>query len=132
MGFPLLLIPIAIYFILALLMPGMPLATALASVPMLSGATWQPTVSDALVTLALLLLFVEIVKATRPSSRSIVDHLLSTLIFIGGLVAFLILPQAATSTFMLLVLIAFVDVIGGWSVSVRAASRDVTVERATE
>ena len=128
-GFPLLLIPFAIYFILAMLMPGVEWTAVLADVPMMSGATWRVTFSDALICGALLLLFIEILKATRPANRSIVDNLLSTLIFLGGMVAFLMLPQAATSTFALLVVIAFVDVIGGWSVSVRTASRDFSVER---
>lgn len=132
MGFPLLLIPIAVYFILAFLMPGVEWTTVIADVPMMSGVVWRPTFSDALIAVALLLLFVEILKATRPSSRSIVDHILSTMIFVGAMVAFIMLPQAATSTFALLAVIAFVDVIGGWSVSVRTASRDFTVERPVE
>lgn len=131
-SFPLLLVPIAIYFILALIMPGVEWSHPLGEVAMMSGAVWRVTFSDALIALALLLLFLEILKATRPGSRSIVDHLLSTLIFIGALVAFLMLPQAATSTFALLLVIVFVDVIGGWSVSLRSASRDLTVERAAE
>jgi chromate transport protein ChrA len=131
-GFPLLLIPFAVYFILAFVMPGVEWTTVLAEVPMMSGATWRVSFSDALLCAALLLLFIEILKATRPANRSIVDNLLSTLIFIGGMIAFLMLPQAATSTFALLVVIAFVDVIGGWSVSVRTASRDFSVERISD
>ncbi|ALK08001.1 hypothetical protein [Blastochloris viridis] len=131
-GFPLLLIPFAIYFILAFLMPGVEWTAVLADIPMMSGATWRVTFSDALVCAALLLLFLEIVKATRPANRSIVDNLLSTLIFVGALAAFLMLPQAATSTFALLVVISFVDVIGGWSVSVRTASRDFSVEHISD
>lgn len=132
MGFPLLLIPIAIYFMLAFLMPDVSITSTLYDVPMMSGAVWTLTFSDALIALALFLLFLEIVKATRPASRSIVDHLLSTLIFIGALVAFIMLPQAATSTFAILVVITFVDVVGGWSVSVRSASRDVSIDRGLE
>jgi hypothetical protein len=131
-GFPLLLIPFAIYFILAFVMPGVEWTAVLADVPMMSGATWRVSFSDALICGALLLLFLEIIKATRPANRSIVDNLLSTLIFIAAMAAFLMLPQAATSTFAILVVIAFVDVIGGWSVSVRTASRDFSVERISD
>ncbi|CUU43923.1 hypothetical protein BVIRIDIS_29510 [Blastochloris viridis] len=113
-------------------MPGVEWTAVLADIPMMSGATWRVTFSDALVCAALLLLFLEIVKATRPANRSIVDNLLSTLIFVGALAAFLMLPQAATSTFALLVVISFVDVIGGWSVSVRTASRDFSVEHISD
>jgi hypothetical protein len=131
-GFPLLLIPLAIYFILAFLMPGVEWTAVLADVPMMSGATWRVTFSDALICGALFLLFLEILKATRTAARSIVDHLLSTLIFVGAMAAFITLPQAATSTFAILVVISFVDVIGGWSVSVRTASRDFSVQRLSD
>ena len=37
-------------------------------------------------------------------------------------------PKAATSTFLILLVICAVDVIGGFSISIRAASRDYTVD----
>ncbi len=40
----------------------------------------------------------------------------------------MIVPRAATSTFLLLLVIAFVDVIGGFSVSIRSAQRDIGLE----
>jgi predicted membrane protein len=96
---------------------------------MMSGATWTITPEDALITLAILLLFVEIFKATRgSSSRSIVDHMLSMFLFIIMLVEFLLVAQAATSTFFLLMMITFVDVIGGFTITARAARRDIAVE----
>lgn len=131
-GFPLLLIPFAVYFILALMMPGLEWTAVLVDVPMASGALWHISLSDVLVCAALFLLFFELVKATRPAARSVVDHVLATLIFVGALIAFIMVPQAASSTFAILVMIAFVDVIGGWSISVRSAQRDVSVERIVE
>ena len=40
---------------------------------------------------------------------------------------FLIVPWAATSTFLLMLVICFVDVVGGFSVSIRSAQRDIDV-----
>jgi hypothetical protein len=130
-GIPLLIIPFAIYNIIALLMPGVGWTDRIAAISMMSGATWTITPEDALVTLAILLLFVEIFKASRTSSsRSLIDHMLSMLLFIAMLIEFLLVAAAATSTFFLLMMITFVDVIGGFSITARSARRDVAIEEA--
>jgi hypothetical protein len=82
-----------------------------------------------LLALTLIMLFFETIKATRTSARSIVDHMLSTLVFVGALVEFLLVDRAATSTFALIVLICLIDVIGGYTVSIRTARRDYSIER---
>jgi hypothetical protein len=127
-AFPLLLIAFAIYNMVAFLLPGTSWAAAVFTFRMPSGAEWAISASDLLIALALLLLFFEVLKAARNTARSIFDHVLSTLIFIGALVEFLLVPQAGTSTFAILLLIALVDVLGGWSVAVRTSRRDITVD----
>jgi hypothetical protein len=37
-------------------------------------------------------------------------------------------PQASTGTFFLLLVVSFVDVIGGFAVTLRSSQRDLTVE----
>jgi hypothetical protein len=127
-NFPLFLISFAIYNMIVFLTPGVSWSDTLASVPMQSGATWVITLGDALIALSLVFLFIEVLKATRTSSKSLFDHLLSTVVFIGALVEFLLVPQAATSVFAILLTMALIDVLGGWSVSMRAARRDLTME----
>ena len=127
--FPLLIIPLAIYNIVVFLMPGVPWDTELVTVPMMSGGQWKIVFSDVLIALTLAMLFIETVKATRSSSRSVIDHMLSTMVFVGSLVEFLLVPQAATSPFALIVLISLIDVIGGYTVSIRTARRDFSIER---
>ena len=127
--FPLLIIPLAIYNIVVFLMPGVPWDTELVTVPMMSGGQWKIVFSDVLIALTLAMLFFETVKATRSSSRSVIDHMLSTMVFVGSLVKFLLVPQAATSTFAMIVLISLIDVIGGYTVSIRTARRDFSIER---
>jgi hypothetical protein len=127
-NFPLFLISFAIYNMIVFLTPGVSWGDVLLSVPMQSGATWVITLGDSLIALSLVFLFIEVLKATRTSVRSMFDHLLSTVIFITALVEFLLVPQAATSVFAILLVMALVDVMAGWSVSLRAARRDLTVE----
>ena len=128
LGFPLLLIPFAIYNIVAFLMPGLSWTGALTTVHMISGGDWSMSAGDMLVTLAILLLTGEILKSTRIGIRTVVDHGLSLVLFLGMLVEFLLVKQAASAIFFLLLVISFVDVLGGFAVTLRSAQRDLTVE----
>lgn len=127
-GFPLLLITFAIYNIVAFLMPGLSFTDPLFTIPMLSGAQWTVSAADLLLLVALVLLFLEILKATRFGMKSIVDHMLSLLLFIAMLIEFIMVARAANSTFFILMMISFVDVVAGFSVSIRTAQRDLSVE----
>jgi hypothetical protein len=126
-GFPLLLIPLALYNIIAFLFR-IDFKDTVFTIPMMSGTDIGVTTSDLLLILSILLLFVEILKATRFGVKSIVDHILSFVVFVVALGEFLMVKQAATSTFLLFLVICAVDVIGGFSISIRAAARDYTVE----
>ena len=66
------------------------------SMTMLSGAIWTMSMGDLTIVIALVLLFVEILKATRISSKALMDHLLSMVLFIVFLVEFLLVANAAT------------------------------------
>jgi hypothetical protein len=127
-GFPLLLVPFAIYNIVAFLMPGVTWADVITAVRMVSGTDWNISAGDLLIAFAALLLFGEVLKATRIGVRTVVDHGLSLILFLAMLVEFLLVPQAATSTFFLLLVLSFIDVLGGFAVTLRTAERDLTVE----
>jgi len=127
-GFPLLIVPFAIYNIIAFLMPGVGWTGALSTVHMVSGGDWAMSAGDMLITLSILLLFGEMMKSTRIGIRTVVDHALSLMLFLGMLVEFLLVKQAASATFFVLLVISFVDVIGGFAVTLRSAQRDLTVE----
>ncbi len=127
-GFPLLLIPFAIYNIVVFLMPGVTWTAALTTVHMISGVSWTMSAGDLLVAFAILLLFGEVVKATRIGIRTIIDHGLSLILFLGMMAEFILVPQASTSTFFLMIVLSFIDVLGGFAVTLRTAQRDLTIE----
>jgi hypothetical protein len=131
-GFPLLIVPFAIYNMIVFLLPGLSLTDPLFSVHMLSGADMNFSISDLLLVFAILLLFVEVMKSTRVGTRSIVDHMLSLLLFIVMMGEFIISPKAATSTFLIMTVVCLVDVIAGFSITIRAAQRDVSVDHLRE
>ena len=125
---PLLVIPFILFNLGLVTAPtggGLFWSRDLFSVPMMSGGVWAMTFADGLVVIALVLLFVEIMKSTRTSNRSIIDHVLSLFVFVAFLVEFLLVQGAATSLFFTLMLIALVDVLAGFSVTIRSSGRDV-------
>jgi hypothetical protein len=92
-----------------------------------SGGEWQISLGDMMLTFALFVLFFEILKATRTGGNSVIDHALSMIVFVTALILFLIWRAAGTSLFFLITLICLIDVIAGFSVTIRAARRDYSV-----
>jgi hypothetical protein len=92
-----------------------------------SGAEFYLKVGDLFVLAGLVALFFEIIKAARLGAGTIVDHMLSTATFIVALVEFLLVPFCGTSTFFFLVVMALIDVVAGFSVSILSARRDYSV-----
>ena len=128
LGFPLLLITFAIYNIIAFLMPDVSWTGAVSTVHLVSGGDWTMSAGDLLLVLAIVLLLGEMMKATRIGVRTVVDHALSLVLFLAMLVEFLLVKQAASATFFLLMVVSFVDVLGGFAITLRSAQRDMTVE----
>lgn len=127
---PLLLIPLIGYNFFAFLFMGANPAgwsTQLLSIPMVSGTSWALTAGDLMLVAGLVFLFFEVLKSTNTGRSSVVEHMLSTLVFIIFLVEFLLVGAAASSVFFLLMIMALVDVVAGFTVSITGAGRDVTM-----
>jgi len=122
-GFPLLLIPLAIYNIVVFLMPGFSFAEPLFKLTLMSGAEWPVTLSDMLLALGVLLLLLEVVKGARPGAKYLTDHLLSLIVFGAAAAEFLLWSKFATSTYCLLALLSLADFLSG--VALRARRRTV-------
>lgn len=124
-GFPLLLIPLAIYNIFVFLMPGVAFTSQVASVTLMSRVQWSATFGDALLALAMVLLLFEIVKASRPGARFLTDHLLSLLVFVAAAAEFTLLAPFGTSTFFLLTVLTAVEFFAGVVIGLRNRPRAV-------
>jgi hypothetical protein len=132
---PLLIIPIAIYNLFALggNVAGhnvQDMLTSPFSLRMFSGDEWKISFSDFLMLFGVALLFVEIVKATRTTSKEIINHGLSMLVFVVALVEFITLKGFATSTFFFLTLFTLFDVVAGYTISIVAAEHDLGLGKA--
>ncbi len=112
-GFPLLLIPLAVYNIIAFLMPSVSFSDVLFNVPMITGESWPVTLADLLLALGVVLLLLEVVKGARPGSKFLMDHLLSLIVFGAAAAEFVMWPKFGNSTFFLLVLLAMADFFAG-------------------
>ena len=128
LGVPLLIIPFAIYNIVAFSKSDFSWVEPLAPVSMISGGKWEMSWGEILIVFSILILFVELVKSTRIGLRTIINHMLSAVLFAALLIEFLLVKEAATSTFFILLVISFVDVLAGFTITIRTAQRDVTFE----
>src|SRR5580704_507917 len=128
LGFPLLLVPFAVYNMIAFLTPGVSWTAPVTTVHMMSGQDWVLTWEDLLIAFSIFLLWIEIIKSTRMGTRSVMDHILAMALFIGMLVEFLLVARAGTSTFFLLTVFALFDALAGFIVGMRSAPRRIEVE----
>lgn len=130
-GVPLLIVPFALYNIFAFIIPGVDWRAPLFSVALRSGAQWPVSPGDIMIAFAILILLVELVKLTRLGLRTWIDHSLSLLLFAGMTAEFVMVQAAATPTFFLLLVIAFVDFAGGVvsAFAARARRKQLIIEQ---
>ena len=100
------------------------------NIPVVSGDKWFFSLADLFLLVTLVLLFVEIIKATRTTSREIINHALSMLTFVIALIEFIAIKGFATSTFFFMMIMSLFDVIAGYTISIVAAEHDLGLGRA--
>ena len=123
--FPFMVLAVIAYAV-AVAVLGLPLTNELIGFNLPSGARFALTVSEFLLAIATIVLFFEIMNASSAKSSSILNHGMSMLVFIACFVAFLLVPGFGTGTFLVITLMALVDVVAGYSISILTARRDMT------
>jgi hypothetical protein len=126
-GFPLLLIPLAIYNIIVFLMPGVSLGDPVVTVPLMSGAAWPVTSGDILLAIGVVVLLLEVIKGARPGAKYFTDHLLSLIVCGGAIAEFLLWPRFGNSIYFLLTLLALADFLSGLALRSRRGVQAVAV-----
>lgn len=124
---PLLVIAFIFYNLIVLSFGIEGLSSPIFTTTLLSGGTWTFVWGDLILLVTLFLLFTEIVKSTFTSTSTLIDHALSMVVFIAILVEFLMVPQAATSVFFLILIASLIDVIAGYTICIRVARRDLSI-----
>jgi len=97
------------------------------SIGLVSGAEWTMSVRDVLIVAGILALYIEMFKSTRTGLASVIDHTLSTLVFVAFVIEFITVERAGNSTFFILGLMSLLDVIAGFTISIVAARRDFAI-----
>jgi hypothetical protein len=92
-------------------------------------AAFTLTTGELLLLLGVVALFIEIVKATRSSMASAIDHAFSALVFAVYLIEFLLVKAAGTGVFLVLTIMSFLDLIAGFTVTLGTARRDLTIHQ---
>jgi hypothetical protein len=82
-------------------------------VRMPSGMTWWLSGGDLVVLLAVVLLFVELIRGTGASRYAILHHTAAVILFLACLGLFAMVPAFATTTWFLLMVMAGLDIVGG-------------------
>ncbi|RUP07660.1 hypothetical protein [Hyphomicrobium sp.] len=124
---PLLVLAFILYNAIVLTIGPEALHNEIFRVHLLSGGDWSFTWGDFILLVTLILLFIEIVKSTFTTTSTLIDHALSMVVFTAVGAEFLMVPQAATSVFFLILIAALIDVIGGYTIGIRVARRDLNI-----
>jgi hypothetical protein len=128
---PLLMFSLIVYNLVAIIgFSGSPdtidawMTSPIFTISMFSGDKWDVSFSDVFLGLSLMLLFVEMTKATRTDSLAIINHGLSMLVAVICIVEFVAVRGFSNSTFFMLLLMTIFDVVAGFTITIVAAKRD--------
>jgi hypothetical protein len=118
---PLLSIPVLLYGLFALLLSGgqgpesfaQGIEKSLTYITLPSGSPWAISGGDLLVLMGLIILFFELTRGVGVSRFAIVHHTLAVLLALGCAGAFIALDAFSTSSFFFLMVMCWLDMIGG-------------------
>ena len=125
--FPMFAIPLIAYNILMISGDSLQTNPDIIRIPLMANDdAMHLKMGDILVMLGILFLYFEILKATRASKATIVDHALSLVVFIIFLIEYIVVAGAGTATFMILALMSLLDVIAGFTITISTSRRDIS------
>ena len=93
-------------------------------IPMPMGGKWEFYLGDLIIIISLLLLGIEVIKATYTRGAGLADQALSMILAVICIIEFILVPKAATSIFFMIMMMTIIDVIAGAIIGIRTARRD--------
>jgi hypothetical protein len=97
------------------------------SIHQMSGDVWQIRGGDVFLSFSMILLFVEIIRATSTSGESIINHALSVLVFVAAVLLFVSRPGYGNSTFFMFTGMTLLDFVAGFIITTMSARRDTSI-----
>lgn len=116
---PQFLIMLITYYLMILMGVDFNVTEAVFKINLPSGVKWALTSSDLFIIFCLMVLFIEIIKSTRIGTETILEHGLSTILFIICLILFIFSKPAGTSTFLTMTLMSLLDSVAGFILAAR-------------
>jgi hypothetical protein len=102
------------------------------SINMMSGDLWSISGGTVFIMFSMVLLFIELLRATSSGSASIMNHAFSVVVFVSALLLFITRPGYGNSTFFIFVAMSFMDFMAGFVITTVTQRRDFTLNRAEE
>jgi len=85
------------------------------------------TTKDLFLIIGVVFLYIEIYKAATGGEETVPETIMSFMVAVGYLTIFLIWDKAHNATFFIIMLMSFLDAIGGFVISNYAARKDISV-----
>ncbi|MCW5713387.1 MAG: hypothetical protein KIT43_02555 [Bauldia sp.] len=124
-NFPFTIVPLVIFNLVILFTEATVWDNEILKLPLFSGQDWPLRVGDLMVIVGLLALMGEVFRATSMAKSAVTNHLLSIIVLIVYVIEFVVVGDAANSTFFILTIVALIDVLTGVVVTLRLATRDI-------
>ena len=102
------------------------------NIQMKSGDIWHITMGHLFIGFSFVMLFIELLRATRSGRASIMNHGLSVLVFIGALMLFTTVRGYGNSLFFLFTAMTFTDFMVGFVITTATSRRDIAIGRTSE
>jgi hypothetical protein len=102
------------------------------SIRMLSGDVWQISGGHLFIAFSMLLLFIELLRATKSGGSSILNHAFSVVVFIAALLLFLLVRGYGNSTFFIFMSMTLLDFMAGFIITTVSSRRDVAFGRVND
>jgi len=97
------------------------------SLNLYSGDIWRVTWGAIFLVISMGLLFVELIRATKTGTESLTNHFLSFILFVIGLLLFIMAPGYGNTIYFIFLCMMFLDPMAGFIVSNVTARRDFAV-----
>lgn len=99
---------------------------------LMSGDTWYISGGHLFIMFSIVMLFIEILRATRSGGASIVNHALSVVVFVAAFLLFFTTRGYGNSTFFIFTMMTLLDFMAGFIITTVTARRDFAVGRLEE
>jgi hypothetical protein len=101
------------------------LAGEVFAAPLVSGAVVHVTLGALLLVLAIVCQALEVVRSVRPSNAALAENMVSVILWIAGLILFLLVRGFGTNEFFIMLLLLLTDYMTGIVVMVFTARRTI-------